>query len=218
VPPGLWSTTEISVRDETDRLLKGTYFGIILFVLLFNLFLYMIIREKSSLYYVIYVFSLFMLQLSHGGFAFWYLWPELSCLANVTNPFFASMGILALIRFTQLFLNLKKFRPRPNRFYCVIGGLDAANILLSLVYTSPHFSDICAADKFAGLAAEHVDHSNCGARNAKRFQARAIFPLRIHCATDGYPDQFGGANNKKLKSQRLLDIIAKIADMSMAGQ
>lgn len=135
VPPGLCSTTEISVRDENDRLLKGTYFGIILFVLLLNLFLYLIIREKSSLYYVIYVFSLFMLQLSPGGFAFRYLWPESSCLANVANPFFASMGILAFIRFTQLFLNLKEFYPRLNRFYCVIGGLVAANILLALVST-----------------------------------------------------------------------------------
>ncbi len=135
VPLKLWSTTDISLRDETDRLLRGTYFGIILFVLLLNFFLYMIIREKSSLYYVIYVFSLFMLQFSLGGFAFRYLWPESSYLANVANPFFASLSILALIRFTQLFLNLKEFYPRLNKFYYLIGALVTVNIVISLIYT-----------------------------------------------------------------------------------
>lgn len=135
VPMGLWSTTEITVRDEKDRLLRGIYFGIILFVLLFNMFIYVIVKEKSSLYYVIYVFFLFMLQLSLGGFAFRYFWPESSYLANVANPFFASMSIFALIRFSQLFLQLKEFYPKLNTTFTIFGYVVAANSLLALVYT-----------------------------------------------------------------------------------
>lgn len=135
VPLGLWDAAELTVRDEKDRLLRGIYFGIILFVLLFNSFIYLIIREKSSVYYVLYVFALLMLQLSLGGFAFRYLWPESSYMANIANPFFASLSIFALIRFTQLFLNLKEFYPRLNKAYYVIATLVAANAILSLIYT-----------------------------------------------------------------------------------
>lgn len=139
VPMGLWSTTEITVRDEKDRLLRGIYFGIILFVLLFNLFIYLIIRERSSLYYVAYVFFLLMLQLSLGGFAYRYFWPHSSYLANVANPFFASLSIFALIRFSQFFLQLGEHLPRLNKVYTAVAYIVAANSLLALVYTPATF-------------------------------------------------------------------------------
>lgn len=139
VPMGLWSSTEITIRDEKDRLLRGIYFGIILFVLLFNLFIYLIIRERSSLYYVAYVFALMMLQLSLGGFAYRYFWPDSGYLANIANPFFASLSIFALIRFSQLFLQLPEFYPKLNRAYTYAGYLVAGNCLLSLIYTPETF-------------------------------------------------------------------------------
>jgi len=135
VPLALLDPSEISIRDEKDRLLRGIYFGIILFVLLFNLFLYLIIREKSSLYYVLYIFSLLVLQISLTGFGFRFLWPNSIYIANVANPFFASLSIFALIRFTQEFLNLKKFYPKINKVFTLTGHLVALNCLLALVYT-----------------------------------------------------------------------------------
>ncbi len=135
VPLKLWTQGELVERDEKDRLLRGIYFGIILFVLLFNLFIFVIIREKSSLWYVAYVFALLMLQLSLSGFAFQYFWPRSTYLANVANPFFASFSIFALIKFTQHFLTLKNHFPRLNKLFQAIGFLVATNILISLVYT-----------------------------------------------------------------------------------
>lgn len=135
VPLKLWARPELDKQDGADRLLKGIYFGIILFVLIFNLFLYVIIREKSSLFYVVYIFSLLMLQLSLSGFAFEHIWPESPYLANIANPFFASVSIFALIRFTQTFLNLKKFYPLINKALHLMGGMVAVNSLLSLIHT-----------------------------------------------------------------------------------
>ncbi len=135
VPLRLRSASEINLRDEKDRLLQGSYFGIILFVLLFNLFIYLIIRERSSLYYVAYVFFLLMLQLSLGGFAYRYLWPESPYLANIANPFFASASIYALIRFTQYFLQLYEFYPRLHKAFTWVSYAVAANCLLALIYT-----------------------------------------------------------------------------------
>jgi serine phosphatase RsbU (regulator of sigma subunit) len=135
VPLKLWTKTDLEKQDGTDRLLRGIYFGIILFVLIFNLFLYVIIHEKSSLFYVIYIFALLMLQLSLSGFAFEHFWPLSPYLANIANPFFASISIFALIRFTQTFLNLKKFYPLIYKVLHVMGGLVALNSLFALIYT-----------------------------------------------------------------------------------
>jgi serine phosphatase RsbU (regulator of sigma subunit) len=134
VPLALLNPDEISIRDEKDRLIRGVYFGIILFVLLFNLFLYIIIREKSSLYYVLYIFSLLVLQISLTGYGFRFFWPNSTYLANIANPFFASLSIFALIRFTQEFLNLKSFYPRLDKAFKISGHLVAINCLLALIY------------------------------------------------------------------------------------
>ena len=134
VPLKLWEKDEFTLEDGTDRLLRGIYFGIIVFVLIFNLFLYVIIRDRSSLFYVIYIFALLMLQLSLSGFAFEYLWPSSSYFANIANPFFASLSIFALIRFTQTFLNLKKFYPQIHRLFHAAGAVVAVNSLLALIY------------------------------------------------------------------------------------
>lgn len=139
VPLRLLTPEALTKIDEKDRLLRGTYFGIVLFVLLFNLFLYAVIKESSTLWYVVYVFMLLMLQLSLGGFAFQYLWPNSPYLANVANPFFASFSILALILFTQQFLKLREFLPRLNRVYQFIAMAVGAIALLSLVYTPATF-------------------------------------------------------------------------------
>ncbi|MCA1764134.1 MAG: 7TM diverse intracellular signaling domain-containing protein [Cryomorphaceae bacterium] len=135
VPIDLLAPSEISERDEKDRLMRGIYFGIILFVLLFNSFIYFVIKQKSSLYYVLYVFFLLMLQLSLNGFAFRYFWPNSPYLANVANPFFASVAIFALIRFLQLFLNLKEFFPKLNKAFKYVGHIVLINSLLALIYT-----------------------------------------------------------------------------------
>jgi hypothetical protein len=138
-PLTIWSAEAMALRDNEDQLARGSYFGLILFVLLFNLFVYFIIREKSSLYYVYYNFFLFMLQLSLGGYAFQYLWPGSPYLANIANPLFASLSVFALIRFSQYFLELGNHFPRVNRIYHYMGIVLLLNSALSLIWIPSTF-------------------------------------------------------------------------------
>jgi serine phosphatase RsbU (regulator of sigma subunit) len=138
-PITIWNKEGLADRDSKDILFKGSYFGIIIFVLLFNLFIYLVIRERSSMYYVHYNLNLLFLQLCLGGFAFRYFWPNSPYLANVANPFFASMGILALIRFSQSFLNLKQIYPKLNRIFKWVGVLVMINALVSFIYNDTIF-------------------------------------------------------------------------------
>lgn len=133
-PLNIWTSEGLANRDRVDHMLRGSYFGIIFFVLLFNLFVYTIVREKSTLYYVQYNFFLLLLQLSLGGYAFQHIWPEVPYLANVSNPFFASVSIFFLVKFSQSFLSLKNFFPKTNKFFDGIAILLLLNSLLSLIW------------------------------------------------------------------------------------
>jgi len=149
-PLAVGSAQALAQRDGEDQLVRGSYFGIILFVLLFNLFVYFIVKEKSTLYYIYYNFFLLMLQLSLGGYAFQYLWPGSPFMANAATPLFASLGVFALVRFSQFFLDLQRFYPRFNKIFKYAGIALLFNSVLglsgqeSLIYFSVVFVNITA--------------------------------------------------------------------------
>jgi len=139
IPLRKWSREQLEARDDRDLLVRGSYYGLVIFVLLFNLFIYLMIREASSFYYLLYNLALLILQLSLSGHAFQYLWPNSSWLANVTNPFMASVSIFALMRFSQTFLKLQHYYPGFNRFFHYTGYLLLVNAGMALLFSRPSF-------------------------------------------------------------------------------
>ena len=120
-------------EDHFHQFFFGIYFGILIFVLIFNIFLYFSIKEKLSLYYVCYLFSLGVLQLSLNGFGKEFIWPSSGYLANHINPIFASAGIYFLLLFVREFLQLSKLMPRIDTAFKWFGYLVVFNIALSAI-------------------------------------------------------------------------------------
>ena len=56
--------------------LQGIYFGFMLLIFFYNLFLYFSTREKIYLYYIAYVFSITWFMASVFGYFFEYFWPN----------------------------------------------------------------------------------------------------------------------------------------------
>ena len=133
----IWNNDQLQSADLNDQLLIGTYFGIILFVLLFNLFIYLILKERSNLYYVQYNVNLLLLQLCLTGYSFQFIWPNSPYLANVTNPFFASIAVFALLKFSQNFLELKNYYAKTSRAFDILGYIIFANAILALFNVQP---------------------------------------------------------------------------------
>ena len=134
VPITVWDKEALAERDHSDLLYRGAYFGIIVFVLLFNLFIYLVVKERSSLYYMHYNFNLLLLQVSLSGLAFQHFWPNNAYLANIANPLFASLGIFALMRFSQNFLSLREYFPKINKAFSYLGYVVMGNAFLSLYW------------------------------------------------------------------------------------
>lgn len=139
LPLLVWDEASLDQRDYDDMLIRGSYFGLVIFVLLFNLFVYFVVKEESSLYYLLYNLALLFLQFSLGGLAYQYLWPSSPYLANALNPFFASVAIYALLRFSQKFLNLEVYFPKLNKVFFYTAMLLLLNAFLALVYKRPLF-------------------------------------------------------------------------------
>ena len=81
---------EMNERNNNEDILSGIYFGIMLVMFLYNLFIYSTVKDKSYLYYIAYILSVALVQANLKGLAFKYLWP--------TQPAFEQFQSLRLIR------------------------------------------------------------------------------------------------------------------------
>ncbi len=110
VPLTLWSETRFHQHDQTDLLLLGIYYGVVICMLIYNLFLFFSLRELSGLYYVVWVGGMLMFMMSLNGIAYQYLWPRASAWNNSALVFFLSLSVLFATLFTREFLQIAQAR------------------------------------------------------------------------------------------------------------
>lgn len=105
--------------STTHNFIIGIYVGIMLIMIFYNLFIYFSVRDKSYLYYVIYIVSVLLVQTTFQGYTFKYIWPD--------NPKFEVQSILILsvivgftsVQFLRVFLNTAKFSPKLDKLFFI---------------------------------------------------------------------------------------------------
>jgi len=115
---------------QTYNIIEGFFFGGMLLLMLYNLFLYFLLKFKAYLYYVSYVFWLSVYFIGLFGFSQRYF-------DDFTWIFYISSGafFVSLTLFVQSILNLKKKLPKVNKilnifiFYFIIATLTNIIIL-----------------------------------------------------------------------------------------
>jgi two-component system NtrC family sensor kinase len=117
----------------TQDLIFGIFFGIMLGLVLYNLFIYFTVRDSSYLFYVTYIFLISLVQASLNGYTLRFLFPENPEFANRSLIIFNSLAGLASIRFIQLFMDTKKYIPTLNKGYYIIAIIYFGGVGSSLL-------------------------------------------------------------------------------------
>jgi len=105
----------IHESNATKDTLFGVYFGIILVMILYNFFIYLTIKDKMYLLYVIYIIFIGLTQLSLQGYTYKYLWPNYPIFANKSVYILTSITSIVAIPFLRTFLKTKEYLPKLNR-------------------------------------------------------------------------------------------------------
>lgn len=140
IPLSIRSKDKYAARDYDEQFIFGIYYGLCLFALILNLFIFSRIRERSTLMYLFYLAGLIFLQLALDGHGFEYFWSNSSYVANHAPGFAASFSVYFLALFTQLFLQTKHFLPKSHRILTLISYIILINLLLSLIPSTHQFS------------------------------------------------------------------------------
>ncbi|WP_299463762.1 7TM diverse intracellular signaling domain-containing protein [uncultured Microscilla sp.] len=97
-------------KNHTKDLMHGMYFGLMIIMILYNLFIYISTRELAYLYYVCYVFSLTLLTATMAGHSQEFLWPNYPTLDEYNFLLLVLIGYFSIL-FANRFLHTKRYAP-----------------------------------------------------------------------------------------------------------
>ena len=104
LPLTLGTTQSISDAIDINDLIFGLYAGIILVMLLYNLFIYFTVRDRTYLYYVFYILFVGLSQACLQGYAQRFFYPDSAFLANAMMIWVPAISGIFGISFINVFI------------------------------------------------------------------------------------------------------------------
>lgn len=121
-PAALWETDDLLSASTVDTLFNGIYYGVLLVILLCNMFAYSKSWEPKYLHYCLYMLSLglFFSCMNGGGFQF--VWPNAPGLTKHLIIISLALTVAFGSLFTNSFLELRGNRPLLYILSMLIAG------------------------------------------------------------------------------------------------
>ncbi|MEW6077973.1 MAG: 7TM diverse intracellular signaling domain-containing protein [Thermodesulfobacteriota bacterium] len=177
----LWEPEVFSIHAIHTHSLFGLYYGAVLIMILYNLFIFFGIQEKIYyLYYVLFISSLLLIQMSLDGFAYAYLWPSHPTWASQCVNIFVFSGVFWGTLFCQKFLNTRANAPRHNLLLNILAVISFTGIW-ALFFTDILIAGMLAS--FTGIVfavLSFLAGLTClvkGVREARYFFSASVFLL-----------------------------------------
>lgn len=111
-----------------DNLGWGFYLAFLIAIAGYNAFLYVALRARAYLYYVVYLTAFVLFQASLSGHAALYLWPGATTWTSLAPSTFVAIAVGASILFTRDLVDVKQTAPRLFRPMGWIAGGFAATV------------------------------------------------------------------------------------------
>ncbi|MGN6646277.1 MAG: sensor histidine kinase [Cytophaga sp.] len=132
LPIVIGTPQEIFESISTKDAIFGIYFGIIIVMFLYNMFLYFTVKDKSYLFYIIYIMCVGLTQTFLHGYTFKYLWPNNSWLAIHTMYLLPSFVGIAIAEFAKVFLQVKEHSKILYKGFYIINFIYIICIILAI--------------------------------------------------------------------------------------
>ena len=151
VPIKIYSSEKIASVKQSQTLFFGFFYGVLMLIVFYNLFLFIVWNDKNYLYYLFFISTFVLWRLSIDGLGHQYLWPNLQWFADKGALIFIGLTIFNALLFTRSFLHLKEYASRLNLVLIalqvfialvIVGSLFLPygimiKVLISLVFVVP---------------------------------------------------------------------------------
>ena len=120
--------------------LLGIFYGILFIMVLYNLILFFFLKERTYLYYVLYVVSGALLFLTEDGLGFQYLWSTSPHLNHFIGALAPVLLLLTFATYASGFLDTASRLPVLHRVGTWVVGISTALLVLDAAVVHSGFS------------------------------------------------------------------------------
>ena len=126
----LWSPVIFSVNKIFDMLLTGLFYGSLLIVMGYHLFLLFSLKEVNYFYFVLFIASSILFFATYEGIADQYLWPGLSQEKLYFIVITMALYFISALMFSDVFLEQKKRSPLFHQIFYIFIGIWGLMIVI----------------------------------------------------------------------------------------
>lgn len=139
---------EAHFRQQNQKdIFFGLYTGIIIAMLLYNVFIWFSVKEQNYLYYVFFILFVGLTQLTLNGYGNQFFWPNWSWGALRSVHFSGILSGITTVLFAQSYLRIRQYSPRINiilYFYVAVYAVAAVTAIIGHFVLSYNLINFCA--------------------------------------------------------------------------
>ncbi len=117
-----------------EYLYFGIFYGMILVFSFYNVLMFIAMRQRQYLHYVMYILSVAIFEMSSDGIAFQFLWPKATNWNQIAYAFaLCGISIFSLL-FSRDFLHVKRISVKLDRIILSVVYIRIAFLLISIYF------------------------------------------------------------------------------------
>lgn len=133
LPIYLISRNDFQLSSQAEYFWIGLYYGLLGLISLYSLFIWINSKDKSYLYFPLFVLSGGLFSFSFQGLSFQYLWPDSPYWANRSIHVFIGLTAASGLMFVRTFIELKIYQRRLDDYLYFLMSVCLAYAAFSLV-------------------------------------------------------------------------------------
>ena len=165
VPLTLWQPAALDAHDQRTYVLLGVFYGAMLALLFYNLFLYFALRDPVLLAYVGFVAAMTTGMLALNGLGNQFLWPNWPEWGDIAQPSALAIAGLCGTLFTRLFLATAREHPGLDRLLLALTAIFAIAAAMPAVFDYRFVALVTGLNALAFCTVAIYAGSTCRPRN-----------------------------------------------------
>jgi two-component system NtrC family sensor kinase len=132
LPLILGSRANVAESLSLKNILWGIFIGIIVVMAAYNFFIYLFTRDRSYIFYVLYVSFIGLTQTTLSGYTYRFLFPETPLLFHKSIIIFPALAGISAMLFVRAFLDTKHRTPKLHKIFPIAIILYSSAIVFRL--------------------------------------------------------------------------------------
>jgi diguanylate cyclase (GGDEF)-like protein/PAS domain S-box-containing protein len=123
VPARLWAPQAFYEHERNDYIVQSLYFGMAIAMILFNLLLFIALRNIYYLLYVSFVTCMALAIAAQNGLTQEFLWPDATLWSDISRFVGYSLSLATMLLFMRLMLSSRKVIPKFDKLIKIFAGV-----------------------------------------------------------------------------------------------